>query len=188
MTKIAYIVLGVGIVLFVAIMLLSRLFTSTPGTTTQPQVQKGATATGTLYPVSVTVSPSSSGGQATTSTTAKLGVNDFLKDPETKPDTSTPGQYFLGNTIDPTVDAAPNIPYTITYNEKTQFFNIALLEEPIGSARQAAEQYLIQHLGVSQSQLCQLQYQVSTPAYVNGQYAGTSLGFSFCPGAVKLPL
>lgn len=185
MTKTAYWILGIGIAIFAILVGAVLLVNKKAPATNQPAPSQGATS-GTLYPVSVTVAPSATPQGATT--TATIEVNDFLKDPQTKADPSNPGHYYLGNYIDPTVDSAPNVPYVIEYIEKTQYFSIALLREPIGSARQAAEQYLQQHLGISQSQMCQLHYMVSTPAWVNGKYANTSLGFSFCPGAVQLPL
>lgn len=187
MTRTAYWILGIGVVVFAAVVggtiLLNKKTTPSPSTSTEPS-QTGYT--GGLYPVTVTVAPVNSSTQEATTTT--LGVREFLKDPETKSDPNNPGHYFLGNYIDPTIDQPPGVPYVIEYIEKTKYFSIALLQEPIGSARQAAEQYLMQHLGISEAQMCSLRYMVSTPISVNSTYAGTSLGFSFCPGATELPL
>ena len=44
----------------------------------------------------------------------------------------------------------------------------------------------MQHLGISESDMCRLSYMVSVPNRVNTIYAGQNLGFSFCMGAVAL--
>jgi len=96
------------------------------------------------------------------------------------------GQYFLGNFIDPTVENPPQVPYAIEYNSNTQFFSMALFQEPISESRRGAEQFLMRFLGLSETQLCQLNYRISVPNRVNQIFAGVSLGFSFCPGSVVL--
>ncbi|MES2202858.1 MAG: hypothetical protein V4474_00815 [Patescibacteria group bacterium] len=112
---------------------------------------------------------------------------DILKDPQTKEDSNNKGHYFVGNYINPAVNTSPTVPYVIEYIAATDYFNIALMQEPLGSARMQAEQYLMQHLGITQTEMCHLKYMVTTPAWVSTAYANTSLGFSFCPGATKLP-
>lgn len=77
--------------------------------------------------------------------------------------------------------------YHIEYIAETQYFNIALLQEPLGASRRAAEARLLSLLGISKDDLCKLAYFVSTPNSVSQQYAGTNLGFSFCANAVPLP-
>ncbi len=117
-------------------------------------------------------------------------VTNFLKDPATVQDPINAGLYYLGYHINegfPDATATANPPYIIEYISATQYFSIALLQEPIGTVRAVAEQYLIEHLGITQSQMCQLNYTLSVPNSVNSQYAGKDLGFSFCPGATVLP-
>lgn len=106
---------------------------------------------------------------------------DFLSDPAVVKDANNPGYYSVG------YQAVDNPPYAITYISDTNYFNIALLQEPIGPVRKDAEQYLMAHLGITAEKMCQLDYMVSVPEWVNSQFAGKSLGFSFCPGAVTLP-
>lgn len=106
---------------------------------------------------------------------------NFLSDPTTVKDPNNEGYYYLGH------QASDNSPYVITYISATQYFNVALLQEPIGPVRKDAEQYLMTRLGISQNQMCQLDYMVSVPDRVNSQYSGINLGFSFCPGATVLP-
>lgn len=121
-----------------------------------------------------------SGGPNTT------GGDSFLQNPDVTADVNNPGNYFIGN--EPKTDTeVGSQPYVITYTADTKYFNITLTQEPIGKVRQSAELYLMDSLSLSKDQMCALNYGVYTPTFVNSQYAGTNLGFSFCPGAVKLP-
>jgi hypothetical protein len=106
-----------------------------------------------------------------------LVVNDFLHNGTTEPDAQNPGNYYLATTSS----------FAIGYDSGSQFFTIALTEEPIGSARLQAEQFLETALGISQPQMCSLRYYLGTDIYTNSFYGGENLGFSFCPGAVALP-
>jgi hypothetical protein len=113
-------------------------------------------------------------------------VNDFLTSAETYEDPVNPGYYYLGNR--PSDIGTPDpASYHILFIKETAYFNVVLLREPIGAARISAEQYLMQALGISPAQLCDLIYTVNVPNEVNGHYTGMNLGFSSCPGAVKLP-
>lgn len=119
-----------------------------------------------------------------------IQVNNFINDPTTAKDPINQGYYYLGYHVnegisDPT--ATDNPPYIIEYISTTQYFNIALLQEPIGQVREEMQQYLMAHLGISQDQMCRLNYMVSVPERINSQFAGKNLGFSFCPGATVLP-
>jgi hypothetical protein len=116
-----------------------------------------------------------------------MEVKDFLHASDTVIDTLNKGHYFLGNHFPDLSDEATSAPpYIIEYIEPVQTFNIALLQEPIGQARSQAEQHLAKALGVTPMQLCELKYMVSVPAKVYDMYAGSNLGFSFCPGATPL--
>jgi hypothetical protein len=110
--------------------------------------------------------------------------NDIKKDPDLVADQYNPGYYYIGYHYDEETTEEP--PYVIQYIESTQFFNITLLKEPLAETRRSAEQYLLQRLGVTEAELCVLQYTVAVPNRVNSFYAGESLGFSFCPGAKSL--
>lgn len=192
---------------------LAYWFTSPPAppTTNTPNTPNISTSnTSTVQPGLDTGSPASSnGGKIVVATSSAkeatlseailsiagannifIQVTNFLKDPATFKDPINPGIYYLGyhvyeGVLDAT--ATDNPPYIIEYISATQYFNIVLLQEPIGSVRAAAEQYLIAQLGITQAQMCQLNYTLGTPNRVNSQYAGTDLGFSFCPGATVLP-
>jgi hypothetical protein len=117
-------------------------------------------------------------------------VKDPIADPLTYQDPFTPDHYYLGNHIQigttPDSTAGKNLPYIIEYIKSTQFFNIALLKEPLGASRLEAERYLLTHLGISKVDACKLKYSVAVPHWVNEQYAGIDLRFSFCPRATQL--
>jgi len=177
-----------GILAFIGV----KIFTTTPPSITNttptpvpntfPAVTPTPAATPTT-PVNHTISIATSNGST-------IAVNDFSQDPDLSADQSNPGYYYLGyhygdTSTDPKASDSP--PYVIEYINATQYFNIALMQEPIKTTREQVEQYLMQHLGISQSQMCQLKYTVSVPASVNQTYAGISLGFSFCSGSVQLP-
>lgn len=104
-------------------------------------------------------------------------TNDFLNNGVTIADPSNQGHYYLTGT------SANG--YAIGY--RAGYFTIALEQEPLGQTRMAAENFLLAALGVSQNQLCSLKYYIGTDVHTNSLYAGKNLGFSFCPGATKLP-
>ena len=119
-----------------------------------------------------------------------IATRDFLHDPATVADQSNRGYYYIGyhqSTGPQDTTATANPPYVIEYIAQTHYFNIGLYQEPIGQVRRAAEQYLLNTLGISSDEACTLKYMVSVPDKVNSVYSGENLGFSFCPGAVQLP-
>lgn len=120
---------------------------------------------------------------------ATVSARNFIKDPAVTQDSSNKGEYYIGYTLDPSVDVSSSevAPYVIVYNDSTHFFTISLLREPISSVRKDAEQYLMKTLGINTAGMCALKYTVSVPNRVNSIYAGTNLGFSFCHGATVLP-
>lgn len=179
MKKNTYIVL-IGVTLIVLIGILVYTLISPSGTSSTPFPNNQQ------FPI--TNSPS---GQNATSielqtATGTIVVRNFLQDPQSKADPVNDGHFQLGTYIDPTDSTAPDVPYNIEYIASTQYFIIVLYQEPIAEARQEAEQFLMNHLGITEEQMCQLKYMVSVPNRVSSYFAGTSLGFSFCPGAVPL--
>ncbi len=108
-------------------------------------------------------------------------VKDFRKDPSTLVAPHIPGHYFISGGID-----NPDAVYATIYIESDRSFTITLLQEPLGQNRLLAEKELMQKLGISESDMCQLVYSVLVPYSVNQIYAGKNLGFSFCSGAALL--
>ena len=190
MNKLGYWIVGVLIVAIVAALIFGFNFFSNLNTGT-PANTNGITG-GTLPST-----PAPGGGQTLSGDTITLStadgksiqVKDFKKDPSVVKDPANPGYYYFGyhyNEGYQDATATDTPPYIIQYNDSNQFFTIALLEEPIGQTRLDAQQYLIQHLGITEPQMCLLKYMVSVPTRVNATYAGTDLRFSFCDGETGL--
>lgn len=181
MNKKKFLFIGVIVVVAAAMFLFMRLsgsWTQPSGTDTNgpvasplPITEPGNTAVGTT-PVG-------------TQTGGSIQVRDFKKDPRTVKDPENPGYYYLG--YHSTEGGTNNIPYIIAYIEPTTSFTIGLFKEPISKSRKEAEQYLMENLGISGMQMCQLKYIVSVPTDVNEFYASQDLRFSFCPDAVAIP-
>jgi len=135
------------------------------------------------------------GGGSNTSDTVGLGTSDggtisvsnFITDADVVADPVNSGHYYLGNHF-PLDGSTPEHmpPYVIDYIASSRHFNIGLFSEPIRDARRAAEVYLMQKLDIPQEQMCELQYTVSVPGFVNEAYSSIDLRFSFCPGSTPL--
>ena len=127
-----------------------------------------------------------------TSSTDSTSAGAFsLNDPAVTKDPINKGYYFIGYHPQiagyPDATATANPPYLIIYIAATDYYTIALLQEPLKQTREQAEQYLIEKTGYSHGAMCHLRYMVSVPNSVSQIYAGQNLGWSFCPGAVQLP-
>ncbi len=174
MKKILYIIIPIILLVFVLIMVFFALnhtsSTPTPSTTS-------------VFPSSG-VATSSTSITVTASNGTSIQTKDFLADPATAPDPVNNGYYYLGYN---NFGGQTDVPYMIEYISSTKYFNIELLQEPLGSNRKSAETYLMEHLNITQQQMCNLNYTIGVPDSVNPVYSGENLGFSFCPGAVKLP-
>ena len=120
-------------------------------------------------------------------------VKDFIHNGETVPDVQNPGSHVLAGSLGYCLAdgscprGAPTTNFSVSYNEKTHFFNIVLLKEPLGAVRLEAERFLIDRLGITEQQACSLNYSIGAPYWVNETYDDKNLGFSFCTGATKLP-
>lgn len=176
--------ISIGIV--VALMLIGLIAWILLGTTVPPPV---------IDPIPVDQFPSGTGALPSddiltvATTKGALRVRNFLADEETVADPVNKGYYYLGNHFPFDGDFASttlSVPYTITYIESTQYFNISLFAEPISKSRMEAEKYLLDHVGITKEQMCILNYMVSVPNFVSPLFAGDSLGFSFCPGAIEI--
>ena len=116
-----------------------------------------------------------------------------MDDATTLADTANPSRYLLAGNLgycinDPArCQAGSATTYNIVYDSSLDAFTVALLAEPLGATRAAAEAELAKVLGLSQSEMCRLNYYVGTTDAVSSFYAGKNLGFSFCRGTTKLP-
>lgn len=183
---------GIGGIIFIGLFVLAFRLTSS----ITPPTANTSTAPSTVQPIipsgqSVTIAPSV---QVATTSVVNTGLEvtpkvDFINDPTTYKDPINLGYYYLNYQANysASTTVSGNRSYMIEYISATQYFNIELLQEPIGPIRVEAEQYLMSRLGISQSEMCKLNYSIGTTNRVNSRYAGLNLGFSFCPGAVALP-
>ncbi|OGG77964.1 hypothetical protein A3A36_02270 [Candidatus Kaiserbacteria bacterium RIFCSPLOWO2_01_FULL_52_12b] len=162
-----------------------------------------SSGTTTTLPISGSVTPVSSASGTpsgvtptfplTTQTGDVVSALDFIHNGVTIPDEANVGRYLLAGNLgyclsDPQkCQAAPAVHFTVYYNSGPKSFLIDLTEEPIGQARLDMEQFMLKTLGLTQAQLCSLNYLVGVSIYVNSQFTGKNLGFSFCPGATVLP-
>ena len=170
---------------------------SQPSGTNSPLPISQTTVTASNTTTSSSTATSSSQSDATMVLADQNGnqvtLRDFLHNGTTIPDTANPGHYLLAGNLgycplDPQkCQAAPSNDFSIYYNSGPQSFTIALTAEPIGQSRLDMEQFLLATLGVTQQQLCNLNYFVGVTRYVNAQFTAKNLGFSSCPGAVALP-
>jgi hypothetical protein len=146
------------------------------------------------FPIATTSPPSSVNGtfSITLRDGSSFAVSDFTKYESTLRDIHESNILYVAG--DPGICQAgvsctteSTAPYRISFNTEAQLFSVTLLSEPLGEARTQAEAQLASLLGVSPEMLCRLNYTVGTLGYVSEFYGGRELGFSFCPGSVKLP-
>lgn len=120
-------------------------------------------------------------------------TNDFINNGVTIPDGANKGRYLLAGQLGYCVeDPAPcragtETDFNIYYDSQDEAFTIALLAEPLGQTRLGIQTYLARTLGIGEQDMCRLEYYVGTPSDVNSFFTGKNLGFSFCPGATRLP-
>lgn len=164
-----------------------------------PQTSNAPTTLPIGGSTSFTVPPSATSSQVaqTMALAAQDGsivaAADFIHNGATITDAANAGRYLLAGNLGfclsnpQQCQAAPSDNYMVYYNSTPQSFTIELTREPIGRARLDMEQFLFATLGLTEEQLCSLNYYVGVTIYVNSQYTGKNLGFSFCPGATVLP-
>lgn len=180
-------VIVVSIIVFVLIALVAAgIYFLRPAPTATPPNPTFPSAGGQGGALSQTMTLTSRSGEP-------IMVQDFINNGVTERDTINPNQYNLAgkNALceleNDCYSGAVSDTFDIVYFLDEDAFAIGLTAEPLGAARISAEQFLMKTLGVSQDELCMINYFVTTDVDVSEQYAGADLGFSFCPGAVKLP-
>lgn len=188
----------IGAVIVIIAMVWFFFFSGSPKTVTTTQPTPGLPIAGsTVIPNAGTGSSGTGAAEKTISFATPSGavvtVLDFVHNGETVQDVQNPGSFVLAGSLgyclaNGTCSAgASTTDFSISYNEKTHFFNIILLAEPLGTIRLESEQFLSTRLGIVGQQLCSLNYFVGTPYWVNAAYDSKNLGFSVCPGATVLP-
>ena len=181
----------VAAVLLLALAAIAFLLLRTP-IPNEPQQPDG----GTLFPGGGNILPGTSVtgrmmiyGRGDT----EFEVNDFIQDQITVADVVNTGHYVLAGELgyclaDGTCPkGADTSTFSISFNDEDDTFNIVLLAEPLGEVRREAETHLQNRLGLSNEVMCELNYYIGTPSFVNDSYSNGNMGFSYCSGAVKLP-
>ncbi len=175
MQKIFLIIFGtvVALIFFGAILFLLR----------QGNGQTNDTQPDTNFPLSTTT-PYEFNDDAVTvqlRSGSTIEVRDFLHDQGVQEWGGTE-TYMIGSSE--TLEGSPL--YQIFYFTPDRTIGISLLGEPLEQARLTAEEELLRRLGVEKADVCDLSVRVSTPGFVNPDFAGRELGLSFCPNAVSL--
>ena len=187
-----------GTVVLIILIIIGLVYVFAPHAK-QTQVQSG----GSGFPIEGTSTTTQGlglkrGAAATMSVPARadgttpITVNDFIHNGTTIEDPQNPGMYYLAGSVGFCENGTcphgfENKDFIITYDSSTEFFTIDLRDEPLGRVRQEAEQFLMKTLGIQGNTFCAINYYLGTDVDVNEQYAGTNLGFSFCPHATALP-
>ncbi|MEK7604636.1 MAG: hypothetical protein AAB442_02470 [Patescibacteria group bacterium] len=195
--KILFIVTGIFVIAILSAIIWFLFFAQKQPITTPPDTSVTLPSSG---PVPVVIATSTTGVNGSgTIAVGTLGggtlvTMDFTHNGVTIPDTTNKGRYLLAGDLGYCVtdssacQAGAESRFNIVYDSNYGSFTIALLVEPLGQTRRAAEQFLMTTLGIGQKDMCRLNYYVGTTVGINETYSTKNLGFSFCPGATPLPL
>lgn len=154
--KILYIfasILGIGIIVLVLLVTLSRRQSSGPVHNAHISLVPTRTLPIDASDVSIFI-----GG---------VRVRDFTKTP----------QRILSNGHLLVTDPGT---YQLFYYPESQSFLISILSSPFETVRRQAEQEFLRKLDISQQDACQLKASMTTPAFANPQEAGKMYRLSFC--------
>lgn len=77
--------------------------------------------------------------------------------------------------------------FVIEYYKSDQSFNIALLNQNIWQAREAAEKRFLEEVHVSKDEACKLTVNLSIPVDISATASGVNYRLSFCPNGKPLP-
>lgn len=117
-------------------------------------------------------------------------VKDFLNDGETKADPMNPGNYIVyggtGYCIEELCDEDHGNTFLIEYDSQIRHFSVLIIREPVKDVRKNVQSVLSEKLGVSQQDLCKLNYSVYVPYWVTEDYSGVDIRFEGCQDALRL--
>lgn len=188
--KSSLIALIVGVVVIIGgfVYYFRDLYITSSGNQTQGTTNTGTNGLPTVPDGGTVTTDQTAPPENTFSSAAEVGspvmTKNFKNDPQTIVDSNNKGYYYLSGGLNPT---ATHAPYSTFYNDTDQSYNVTLLAEPLSQYRKAAETELMQKLGINEVAMCRLRYSVNVPYWVDENYAGVNLGWSFCPGATQLP-
>jgi hypothetical protein len=75
--------------------------------------------------------------------------------------------------------------YSILYFPRDSGFIVSVLSSPFEEGRMVAEQEFLRSLDISQEDACKLKVEVTTIYTINPDFAGRSLGLSFCQSGIQ---
>ncbi len=88
----------------------------------------------------------------------------------------------------PEMSAPSAVPdYSIVYFEDKTTFVITIYKRPLSDTRIKAEQDLLQKIGISEKEACNLNVNLGTIASVDENMSGKNFGLSFCPNGISFP-
>lgn len=76
--------------------------------------------------------------------------------------------------------------YSFTYFADDDSFAIDVSGKPVALYREKASRYLLESLGISESEACKLRVYVGVSYSIDSSLSGKNLGLSFCPDSVEL--
>jgi hypothetical protein len=76
--------------------------------------------------------------------------------------------------------------FSMSYFSEDGSIAIDISSQPLASYREKASRYLLQELGITEAEACELNVYVGVSYDVDQKLSGTNLGLSFCPNSVKL--
>jgi hypothetical protein len=79
-----------------------------------------------------------------------------------------------------------DIGFSVSYFAEDESFAIDISSKPIAQYRENASRYLLETLGITESEACQLKVYVGVTHDTDPGLSGKNLGLSFCADAIKL--
>jgi hypothetical protein len=76
--------------------------------------------------------------------------------------------------------------FSMSYFSEDGSIAIDISSQPLASYREKASRYLLQELGITEAEACELNVYVGVTHETDKELVGKNLGLSFCPNSVKL--
>lgn len=124
--------------------------------------------------------------QFVTSGNVKIPLSDFMNAGKTFQDPANPGNYILSGDLgyclggDVCLDNSVSDAFTVWFDGRDGVLYVSILAQPMILVRDEVENYLGDTLGLDPEELCDLNYYMGVPAWVDSAYAGQHVLFSQC--------
>jgi hypothetical protein len=76
--------------------------------------------------------------------------------------------------------------FSMSYFSEDGSIAIDISRQPLATYREKASRYLLQELGITEAEACELNVYVGVTYETDKVLTGKNLGLSFCPGSVEL--